>query len=166
MKIIKQFRIALAVLAICFLAVMPASAVNTAQQTVTFSVSAINEISVSGNPGALTVSTATAGSAPNSATDATTTWAVTSNETNRIVTAAINAAMPTGTTLQVTLAAPTGATSAGAVTLSTTAANVVTGISKQNQSAMTITYSFSATSAAGTIASTSRTVTFTLTAGA
>ena len=41
---------------------------QTANQTVTYEVQAINEISVSGNPGALIVSSATAGSEPTAAT--------------------------------------------------------------------------------------------------
>lgn len=138
----------------------------TAQtQTVTFEVKAINKMSVSGNPGALVVSDATAGSAPTDATDASTTWAVTTNQTGTKVTAAIDLAMPSGVALKVDLGAPTGATSAGAVALGTVAADLVTGITKLNESAKTITYTLSATSAAGVVASTTRTVTYTVVAG-
>lgn len=143
-----------------------AFASDTTTQTVTFEVSAINEISVSGNPGALTVSTATAGSAPNAVSDASSSYAITTNETNRKITAAIDTAMPAGVTLTVSLAAPTGATSAGAVTLGTVAQDAVTGISTVNESGNTITYGLSATAAAGVQASASRTVTLTITAGA
>ena len=138
---------------------------STATQTVTFEVQAINEISVSGNPGAMTINTATAGSAPTSVSDSSTTYAITTNESNRKITAAIDLAMPSGVTLTANLTAPTGATSAGAVTLGTVAADVVTGITTLNESAKTITYNLSATAAAGTVASTSRTVTYTVTAG-
>jgi hypothetical protein len=138
-------------------------AANTAQQTVTFEVQAIDEMSVSGNPGALTVSTATAGSEPDDATDNSTTYAVTTNGTNKKITGAINSAMPANTTLQVNLTAPTGGSSAGAVTLTTTAADLVTGITQQAESGLTVTYTLSATVSAGVVASDTRTVTLTLT---
>ena len=145
------------------LGTLPVLAGSSANQTVTLQVSAINEISISGNPGALTVNSATAGSAPNAVNDASTTYAITSNESDKKITAAIDSAMPDGTTLTVNLGAPTGATSAGAVALSTSAADVVTGITKLNESGKSISYSFSATAAAGVVASTSRTVTLTVT---
>jgi len=155
-----------AILAVGLFGTAPSGfAASSTTQTVTFSVSAINEISVSGNPGALTVSSATAGSAPSSATDSSTTYAITTNETNRKITGAINSAMPSGTTLAVQLAAPTGATGAGSVTLGTSAADLVTGIATLNESGKTITYTFSATTAAGTVSSSTRTVTPTITAG-
>jgi hypothetical protein len=134
-------------------------------QTATFEVKAINKMSVSASPAALIISNATAGSAPTDATDASTTWAVTTNQTGTKITAAIDLAMPSGVTLKVSLAAPTGATSAGAVALGTIAADLVTGITKLNESAKTITYTLSATSAAGVVASATRTVTYTVVAG-
>lgn len=138
----------------------PASA-QTATQTVTFEVQAINQISVSGNPSTLSVNTATAGSAPTSASNNSTTWAITTNELSKKVTAAINSNMPTGVTLSVNLAAPTGASSS-TVSLSTVAGDAVTGISQLNQGSLIITYTLAATTTAGTVASTSRTVTFTV----
>jgi hypothetical protein len=140
-------------------------AANAAQQTVTFEVQAIDEMSVSGNPGALTVSTATAGSEPDDATDNSTTYAVTTNGTNKKITGAINSAMPVNTTLQVNLTAPTVGSSAGAVTLTTSAADLVTGITQEAESGLTVTYTLSATVSAGVVASDTRTVTLTLTAG-
>jgi len=160
-----SFAFRLAFLAAVF-STASAFASNSATQTVTFAVSAINEISVSGNPGALTVNTATAGSAPNAVSDASSTYAITTNEASRKITVAIDLAMPDGVTLTAALAAPTGGTSTGAVTLSTVAADAVTGISTLNESGKSITYGLSATSAAGTQNSASRTVTLTVTAGA
>jgi len=138
---------------------------NVATQSVTYEVSAINELEVSGNPGALTVSTATAGQAPNSVSDASTTYDITTNETGKKITAAVDTAMPAGVTLTVNLGAPTGATSAGAVTLGTVAANAVTGITTLNETDKTITYNLSAAVTAGVVASDSKTVTFTVTDG-
>ena len=137
----------------------------TATQMATYEVQAINEILVSGNPGALTVSTATAGSAPDAVSNSATTYAITTNETGKKITAALNTAMPSGVTLTVNLAAPTGGTSTGATTLTATAADVVTGITGLNESSLGITYQLSATSAAGVVASASKTVTFTVTDG-
>lgn len=142
-----------------------AMAASSTTQTVTYAVSAINEISVSGDPGALTVNAATAGSAPNSVSDATTTYAITTNETGKKITGAINTDMPAGVTLTVNLAAPTGGTSSGATSLTSAAADLVTGIDTLNESGKTITYSLSATSAAGVVGSATKTVTLTVVDG-
>jgi hypothetical protein len=143
-------------------ALYAASSVN---QTVTYQVTAINEISVSGNPSALIVNSATAGSEPDAATDNGTTYAITTNESSKKITGAINTAMPSNTSLKVTLAAPTGGTSAGQVTLSTSAQDLVTGISTLAESGNTISYEFSATAAAGVVSSASKTVTLTVADG-
>lgn len=137
---------------------------QTATQTVSYEVAAVNEISVSGSP-SLVINSATAGSGLSSAS-ASATYAITTNETNRKVTAQIDSNMPSGVTLSVTLDAPTGGTSAGAVNLSTTAQDVVTGVSSINQSGLSITYGLSATVAAGVVAAGNKTVTYTITAGA
>lgn len=136
---------------------------QTGTQDVSFEVQAINEIAFTGSP-SLVISSATAGSAPTSAT-ANATYAVTTNESSRKITAQINSAMPSGATLSVTLAAPAGGTSAGAVQLSTTAQDVVTGISTLNASGLNVTYGLAATAAAGVIPASTRTVTYTIVAG-
>ena len=155
---------AFAALIIAGLGAGAAFAGSTAQQTVTYEVSAINELSVSAATASLTVNSATAGSAPNVATDATTSYAITTNESNRKITGAINSNMPSGVTLSVTLAAPTGATSSGKLALSTTAVDLVRGISTLNESGKGISYELAATSAAGVVASATKTVTLTITA--
>jgi hypothetical protein len=142
-----------------------ALAANTAQQTVTFQVDAINEIAVSGNPGNLVVSTATPGSEPDDDTDASTSWDVTTNGTNKKMTGDINANMPANVTLETNLTAPTGGSSSGDMSLSTTAADLVTSITQVAESGLTITYTLSATIDAGTVAQDTRTVTLTLTDG-
>jgi len=158
----KFFRYAAPVVAL--LALSAASASAQATQDVTLEVQAVNEIAFTGSP-SLVISTATAGSAPTSAT-ANATYAVTTNETNQKITAQIDSDTPAGVTLSVSLAAPAGATSAGAVLLGTTAQDVVTGIGTVNASGLNVTYTLSATAAAGVVPSTSRTVTYTITAGA
>ncbi len=139
-----------------------AFASNTTTQTVTFEVQAINEISNSGNPGALVVSTATAGSQPDAVTDSSTTYAITTNGTAKKITAAIDTAMPTDVTLKVALGAPTGGTSAGQVTLGTVAVDAVTGITEVAESGLSISYELSALVTAGVVASGSKTVTYTI----
>lgn len=136
---------------------------QSAGQTVTFQVDAINQIAFSGNP-SLVINAATAGSAPSSA-NAAATWAVTTNQSNAKITASINAAMPANVTLTVTLVAPSGATSTGAQSLGTVASDVVTGITQVAQGALAVTYTLSATATAGVVASTTRTVTYTITGG-
>ena len=138
---------------------------QSATQVVTFSVSAISVMSVSGNPAAMNITTATPGSAPTPVTDASTSYAITTNETSKKIVADISANMPSGLTLQINLQAPTGATSAGTVTLTTTAADVVNNVGTVAQSGRTITYTLSATTAAGVVASSTRTVTLTIVAG-
>lgn len=137
----------------------------TAQQTVTYEVTAINELSVSGATASVTVNSATAGSAPTVATDSTTSYAITTNETGRKITGAINSNMPSGVTLSATLVAPTGGTSGGKLALSTSAVDLVTGISTLNESNKGISYELAATSAAGVVTSATKTVTLTITAG-
>ena len=137
---------------------------NTAQQTVTYQVDAINEISVSGDPGDLVINSATAGSQPDADTDYTTTWAITTNQTARKITGAINSDMPTDVTLEINLVAPTGGSSAGYVSLSTAAGNLVTSIETVAESNLTITYTLSAAVTAGVVSQAQKTVTLTLTA--
>lgn len=136
----------------------------TASQAISFSISAINQIAFVGAP-ALTVTTAAAGAAPSSVTNATATWAVTTNQSGAKITASIPAAMPAGVTLSSSLAAPLGATSAGFKPLTTVATDLVTGITKVAQGAMVVTYRLDATPAAGVVAAQSRTVTYTITGG-
>ena len=133
-------------------------------QTVTFAVDAINQIALSGSP-SLTISTATAGSQPTSATSTGATWAVTTNTTNAKVTAALDSDMPAGLTLKVNVAAPSVGTSAGAVALNAAGVDVVTGVTKVAESGLAVTYTLDATVAVGVVASGSRIVTYTVTGG-
>lgn len=134
----------------------------SSNQTVGYEVQAINELSVSGSPGILTVSTATAGSQPDSVSNALTTYAITTNGTNKKITGAINTAMPDNVTLKITLAAPASASSINEVPLGTTPADLVTGISQLAENAKSITYKLSALTAAGVVASAVKTVTLTI----
>jgi hypothetical protein len=146
------------------IAAAASASAQTATQTVTFQVDAINLVGVTGTP-SLDINTATAGSAPTSATSSGNTWAVTTNQTGAKITASIASNMPVGLTLSATMGAPAGATSAGAKTLSTVAQDMVTTITKLAQSGMALSYQLDATAAAGVVTSTTRVVTFTITGG-
>jgi len=161
--LIKSARHAASALALVLFAI-PAVQAQTATQTATFAVNAINQIAFVGAP-SMTITTAVAGSAPTSVTDATSAWAVTTNQTGAKITASIPLAMPAGLTLSSTLAAPAGATSAGIKALGTVAVDMVTVITKLAQSALLVTYQLDATPAAGVIASATRVVTYTITGG-
>jgi hypothetical protein len=147
------------------IAAAASAAAQTATQTVTLQVDAINQIAVTGTP-TLAISAAVAGGAPTSATSTGSTWAVTTNQTGAKITASINSNMATGLTLSANLGAPAGGTSAGLQALSTGAVDIVTGITKLNQTGLSISYQLDATSAAGVITSTTRVVTYTITGGA
>ena len=125
---------------------------------------AAQTMAVSGNPGALHITTAVPGSQPTSVSNNTTTYTVTTPNANKTyrITAQINANMPVGVTLTATFAAPAGATSVGPVALDVTARNVVTGVPKSTNSTQSITYQLSGTAAAGVIASSTRMVTLTV----
>ena len=138
------------------------SAANVASR-ITFAVNAINQISFAGAP-SLTITTAIAGSAPTSVTDASATWAVTTNQTGAKISATMPA-MPAGLTLSASLAAPAGATSAGYQSLGAVSVDLVTAITKLAQNAMVVTYKLDATAAAGVVASTTRLVTYTISGG-
>lgn len=134
-------------------------------QTVTFAVNAVNQIAVTGSP-SLTITTAVAGSNPTSVSDATTAkWAVTTNTTGAKVTASLDLDMPTGLTLSANLTAPSVGTSAGAQALSSSAVDVVTGMTKVTGSNLGITYTLDATTAAGVVGTSTRTVTYTVISG-
>jgi len=138
---------------------------QTATQTVTFQVDAINQVAVSGTP-SLVINAAVAGGAPTSVTSTGSTWSVTTNQTGAKITASISSAMPTGLTLSAQLGAPTGATSAGLKSLGTTSVDLVSGISKLNATGLSLSYELDATAAAGVVTSSTRVVTFTITGGA
>jgi hypothetical protein len=140
----------------------PVLAANTDSHTVTVDVQAINEVAITGGNITLTVNSATAGSEPNAATDATTSLDWTTNEDTRKITVASDVAVADAT-LTVVATGVTGGTAAAVVTLGTIAADFVTGISSTTGSG-TLSYAASATAAQGTSNAT-YTITYTLTAG-
>jgi hypothetical protein len=131
--------------------------------TISGKVGAQGPISVSGNPATMRITTAVAGAQPNSVIDASTTYSSDGKQNNRHIVAQLNAPMPTGVTLMVTLDVPAGATSVPNVVLGTTAQTVAINIDQVKKGFTNqITYTLSATPAAGVVPLQSRQVTLTL----
>ncbi|HET9452844.1 MAG TPA: hypothetical protein VFO66_01070 [Gemmatimonadaceae bacterium] len=125
-------------------------------------------IAVSGNPGLLRVTTAVPGSEPIAVSNSATTYTVvTPTNPNRPykVLAQLNAAMPVGLTLAATLDPPPGATSLGPIALDMVARDVVSGIPRSTNSTQGMTWTFTATVAAGVVPPTTRIVTLTIVRG-
>lgn len=129
--------------------------------TVTVTVSAINEVDITGGNVSLTIDSAVAGSNPDAVTDSSTAdLAWTTNEQTKKITVATSLA-DVNFPLSVTATDVTGGVSGGAVVLSTTAQDFVTGISETIGSCG-LSYSASAPASAGTGVDT-HTVTYTIT---
>src|SRR5687768_1331009 len=146
------------------LALVGVASTATAQpvtQVVNIEVNAISQIAVTGGDQTLTISTATAGS-PLTNASATVSWAVTTNQLNQKVSASLDQDLPVGLVLTAQLEAPSaGGLSTGPNALSTAAADLVTGMSRLAEGGLDLTYEVSASLALGTVASLSRTVTYT-----
>lgn len=156
----------LVLIAVLLVASVGVFADNTDTITVNYEVQAINELEIDAASVTLTISTATAGSEPDDVSDATTAdYALTTNGGTdaKKITAAIDTAMPANTHLYLTLVPPTGASSPGEQEITTGAVDVVTGIDNVAESALDMTFRFSATVAAGIVAAASKTLTLILT---
>ena len=164
----KKSIVILSVAILSFALVQNAMAQATATQTVSLAVNAVYKISTTGNPGAMTITTGTAGTnALTSVSDNSTKYNITQNFGATVkITANLDAAMAAGYTLQLNLASTKG-TSAGTVDVSATtpgsAVNVVSNIAMGADANQVITYTFGANASAGTLSSTNKTVTLTLT---
>ncbi|MCD6217279.1 hypothetical protein J7L05_05395 [bacterium] len=141
----------------------PLMAANTDNHDVTVTVSAINELAVSGNI-TITIDSATAGQPPNTETDATSTLSYTTNSsTNKKITGQYTVTNgEVGLTLEATVTSTSG-TSAGKVTLiAASATDVITALIQCNDADETLTYDATATSSA-VLGDHVYTVTYTLT---
>ncbi|MGH7680114.1 MAG: hypothetical protein ACRENU_16715 [Gemmatimonadaceae bacterium] len=128
------------------------------------SAAAAQTLAVSGNPGLLRVSAVVAGSQPTPVSNSGTTYTVTTPSPNRTyaLRARLSAPMPPGVVITGTFAAPPGAVSLGAVALDNTDRDVVTGIPRNTNATLTITYQLAPSAAGGVVPLSSRTVTLTL----
>jgi hypothetical protein len=136
---------------------------GTASQTVSFEVTPIHAIAVSGDPAPLVINTASAGSEPDDAIDSSTTYSFTTNYRGSVILASLDSDMPYGVTLSVELAVPTGyGVPEGYVPLSGSGQPVVFALDAGCWSGLAIGYKLHAPAEAGYNGSDSRTVTFTL----
>ena len=136
-------------------------ATDTDQHQVTVQVNAINEVALDGGDINLVINSATAGSNPDDAVDNSSCdlrW--TTNEASKKITVQSSLGSPTFT-LKVVAQNVSGGTAASEVTLGTTAADFVTGVSLTTGSC-DLQYTASATAANGT-GSDVHTVTYTIT---
>lgn len=137
---------------------------STVVQHLTVEVKAITKIAVSGDPGALYITDANAGSDVMSVSDNNSKYSMLTNLDNMKIVASINSAMPSGTKLMVKLESSKGLSN-GFVNVSNAMSpvEVVSGLGKGSDLNQTITYSFAADASVGQINSDSRVVTLTLT---
>jgi hypothetical protein len=164
----KKMMMVLAAVAVSTVLIESASAQANATQNLTLAVNAVYKIATSGNPGSLTITTGTAGTdALTSVSDNSTTYSITQNFASTVkITANLDAALSAGYGLSINLGSTKG-TSAGTIDISNatsgSALNVVTAINKGADAGQAIGYTFSALASAGTLSSTSKVVTLTLT---
>jgi hypothetical protein len=119
-------------------------------------------LSLSGDPFSLDVHTAVAGFAPQSVTETSTTYAVTVPSSGAALKARLNAPVPSGVQLRISVQAPSGAATVGELSLSTTDQTVVMNLPQGSHSALGITYRLVASASAGVIAPASREIVFTI----
>jgi len=153
----KKLTMVLAIGAMSILLVSFASAQNVATQSFNLAVSDIYTIEVSGDPGDMTITDAVPGSDPTPVTDASTTYSITHNDADGAkITAELAPALAPGYTLEIAMGvSPT-------VDISTVIRDAVPNVAAGASTLNAITYTFSATAAAGPLASTGETVTLTV----
>jgi hypothetical protein len=91
-----------------------------------------------------------------------TTYAIVNALGNKKLVGRLNSPMPANTTLKVQLAAPTGAVSAGQVTLNSTDQTLVTGIGTVVEAGLDMTFTLTATVNANRTSAATKTLTLTL----
>ena len=118
-------------------------------------------VTLGGGTPTVHITTAVAGSAPTTVSTTTTTLAYTNDNTGtKVLRARLASALPAGVTLQVSVSTPSGSTSLGFVTLTTSYQNLTGTIAKNASGTVNITHRLSATSAAGVQAASTRQITF------
>jgi hypothetical protein len=115
-------------------------------------------------PPTLRITTAVAGSDPTAVASSGLQYSVKAFNKNKPlkIMVSLNSATPPGVTLTLDMVAPAGAVDDGTVTLDATARELVGNITNTNAATLGMTYTLSATAAAGVVPYSPRTVTFTL----
>lgn len=115
-------------------------------------------------PARLSVTTATAGQPPTSATLAAGTWTGTTSGgggSHKVSARIVGGSVPPGVTVTITVTSD-GGNVPGVRTLSGNSVDLVTGLAKSTVYSGTVTYGISATSAAGTVAPSTLDIQFTI----
>lgn len=133
-------------------------------QSVTIEVQPVSKLYLSGNPGPFLLHPVIGSGEPVSATDASTTYSIVTNQGNMKITVSIDRRMPEGTTLSLAMESKAGI-SQGLCDVSAAIRPVtaVTNIARGVDSNQKIRYQLGASEGAGTIINESRTLTLTLT---
>ena len=126
-----------------------ASAGTTVTHAVTVTVSAVNEVAISGGAITMTINAAVAGSEPTTVTDATKSLSWTTNEATARKITVVTDVITQKFTLKLTATGISGGTAASQLTITTTAQSLVTAINKTTGTC-TLSYAASATAAQGT----------------
>jgi hypothetical protein len=129
--------------------------------TVTYTISPVTLIDIAADVNLTIDSVNSIGGGLANDTDSTT-YAITNNAGAKKLVGKLNTAMPANTTLSLQVAAPTGAASAGAVTLTNSNQDLVTGIGAVNESGVSIVFTLSATVNAQLVNAGTKTLTLTL----
>ncbi|MEP0546793.1 MAG: hypothetical protein ABJF88_07670 [Rhodothermales bacterium] len=137
-------------------------------QDVTIVVPSVNAFEIPTNAVTITVVAPAAGQQTGTGSNASTGYNLTTNNSSMKITGQLDALYPTGISLQVLLGTPTASSGGSAgtttqTTLSTSAQDLITGISRAYGSNVTIGYTASATAGAVPNAGVTQTVTYTLT---
>jgi hypothetical protein len=141
------------------------SQANIATQALSFTVNAVQKISLSGTPNPLVISDGTTGTdALATASDNNTRYSIVHNgSATKRITAVLDSDLPAGMALSVALATGSGSSAGSVVVSAGTAVNLVTGITRGAFANQPIVYTFSANASAGELPTTTKTVTLTLT---
>ena len=159
----RYFKTLLLIITIMILASCPLWAANTDSHDLTVTISAINEIDVSGDLG-VTIDTATPGQQPDSVQDSTSTLSYTTNSaTNKKITAQYSVAGDdTGITIEATAASASGTSLGQQTVISAGAVDLINALTQCADANQQLTYDVTATVAA-VVGSHVFTITYTLT---
>lgn len=139
---------------------------QSATQDVTIQVAPISVFEIPDSEVMLTITGVDASGDPAPATDASTSYNLTTNATGMKITGMLDTDYSSGLTLQVLFGIPAAGGSATQRTLSTTPQDIVNGLSHVNSVGVPITYTAEATIDVAPSTSEERTVTYTITSDA
>jgi hypothetical protein len=155
------------ILSVAVFSMPPCSAMagNTAGYLVNYEIKPLTDITIDKDPQPFVINTAVAGEDPTPVTDSSTSYSFSTNGDTKKIAASLDQEPPAYTTLTVKLAAPSGASSAGEVSLGTSPKDLITGIGRKKARNLGITYTFYADARSGVVQQTVLKVTFTVTDG-